>query len=213
MAKPALSLMLFPLTNALSFQGMTLLAGYELGPVAVTIFNTYRTLARVAVQATGIFSHALWPEFSLIFGRAGAAGILLLYHRTAIFGVALAVGLSVALYFSGPCLLNLWTHGRIAFQAPLMVLMLIYAAIGGAWHIPRILLLSTNEHTQLAFWSASVAAGTLVLAETLCWSWKIEGLATAMVVSELALALISARLVQHLLYLRNSTCSANSKPV
>jgi O-antigen/teichoic acid export membrane protein len=50
MIKPAVSFMAFPLANALSFQGVTLLVGAMFGPVAVAMFNTYRTIARVAVQ-------------------------------------------------------------------------------------------------------------------------------------------------------------------
>jgi len=200
MTKPALSLMLFPLSNALSLQGMTLLAGYELGPVILVIFNTYRTLARTAVQVTGVFSLSLQPEFSRFFGKAGAEGVVLMYRRAAVLGIILAVGFGILLYFSGPLLLRLWTHGKIEFQRPLMLLMLTYAAVSGAWYVPRVLLVATNEHSQLALWSLAVAAASLVVAGVLCPQWNLEGIVFAMMLSEIALAFICARLVQKIVF-------------
>jgi O-antigen/teichoic acid export membrane protein len=196
--RPALSFMLFPLTNALSFQGMTLLAGYELGPVLVVIFNTYRTIARIAVQAVNIFGFSLAPVFSLRFGQAGTKGITTMYRRAAALGIVLAVSLSVVLYFSGPLLLKTWTHGRVEFYSSLMFSMLVYAAVAGAWNVPRTLLTSTNEHTQMALWSTGISATSLALAAGLCRVWNLQGIVLAMLLSELMLALICARLVKRL---------------
>jgi len=200
MTRPALSFMLFPMSNALSFQGMTLLAGYELGPIMLVTFNTYRTLARIAVQVAGVFSLSLQPEFSRSYGMAGAEGVVVMYRRAALLGIFLAVSLSVVLYFSAPLLLRLWTHGKIGYQAPLMLLMLAYAAVSGAWYVPRMLLMSTNEHTRLAFWSLTISAISLVVAAALCRPWKLEGLVTAMMLSEVALAIICARLAENLVF-------------
>ena len=197
MTKPALSFMLFPMSNALGLQGMTLLAGYELGPIMLVTFNTYRTLARIAVQVAGVFSLSLQPEFSRSYGMAGAEGVVVMYRRGALLGIILAVSLSVFLYFSAPLLLRLWTHGKIGFQAPLMLLMLVYAAVAGAWYVPRMLLMSTNEHTRLAFWSLTISAISLVVAAALCRPWKLEGLVTAMILSEVAIAIICARLAEN----------------
>jgi len=43
--KPALSFMVFPLSSALSLQGITLLVGHFFGPAVVAVFNSYRTIA------------------------------------------------------------------------------------------------------------------------------------------------------------------------
>jgi O-antigen/teichoic acid export membrane protein len=200
MTKPAVFFMLFPLSNALSFQGMTLLAGYELGPILLVTFNTYRTLARIAVQVTGVFSLSLQPEFSLFFGKAGPEGVVTMYRRAALLGIILTVSLSTCLYFTGPLLLKLWTHGKIGFDPPPMLLMLAYAAVAGAWYVPRMLLISTNEHSQVAFWSLTIAAASLVVAAALCRRWGLDGLVTAMLLSEIAIAGISVRLAEKVLF-------------
>lgn len=203
MFKPAFSFMAFPLSNSLSFQGMTLLTGSVFGPSAVAIFNTYRTLARVAVQVTSIFSYALWPEFSLHFGRGGADAVISMYRRAAVMGVGVAMSLSAALYLLGPLLLKFWTHGSIAFRSSLMLLMLAYAAVSSAWHVPRVLLLSTNEHNSLAAWSLLIAVASLGVAAALAREWQLEGIVASMLLSELAIAVVCAHIAQRLLLTRS----------
>lgn len=188
MATPAISFMAFPLANALSFQGVTLVVGHLFGPAMVAVFNTYRTLARVAVQVTGIFGHALWAELSHLYGRGGAQAVAGLYRRSAWIGAALSVGVSLALYLVAPWLLQVWTHGRIGVQPTLLLILLVYAAAGGVWHVPRVLLLATNQHVGLAQWTLLAAALSLVLSWGLGTMLGLEGAGMAMLLSELGIA-------------------------
>ncbi len=190
MIKPAVSFMAFPLANALSFQGLTLLVGALFGPVAVALFNTYRTIARVAVQVTAIFSHALWPEFSRLFGQGASSAIDKLFRRTSLFSAIQALLLSLILYFISPWLLQVWTHGAIKFVPSLMLLMLLYAAVAGIWHIPRVLLMSTNQHVGLAYWTLSAGMLSVGLAWVLSDLLHLNGVAVAMLISELFIAIV-----------------------
>lgn len=190
MVRPALYFMAFPLANALSFQGVTLLAGGLLGAIAVAKFNTYRTIARIAVALTGMFSHALWPEFARLFGQGGPKAIIPLIRLTSLLGALQALSLSFILYFVSPWLLRIWTHGQIEFSRSLMVWMLAYAAVGGIWHIPRILLLSTNQHVGLAGWSIAIGALAIAFAWVFGTLWQIDGIGAAMFVSETIIALV-----------------------
>jgi len=194
LVKPAISFMTFPLANALSFQGVTLLVGVLFGPALVAIFNTYRTIARISVQMTAMFSFAVWPEFSRLFGKGGMPAVESLFRRSAIFGVFQAVGLSILIYFLSPWLLNFWTHGHIKFIPDLMLLMLIYAAIGGVWHLPRGLLMATNQPMKIAQWSLVVGFLVVLLAWWFGRYWQLNGVAAAMLISELLIAIISTQL-------------------
>lgn len=199
MAVPAVTFMAFPLTNALSFQGSTLLVGNLLGPAVVTVFNTYRTLARVAVQLTGIFSFALWAEFSRLFGQGGARAVKALYKRSTLIGGALAVGMSLVLLLIGPWLLNVWTHGVIRYDVGLMLVLLTYAAAGGVQHVSRVLLMSTNQHMGLAQWSLFAALFMLALGWLLAHPWGVMGVSVAMLVSEALMVIVCFTLCQRLL--------------
>lgn len=184
MVKPALSFMAFPLANAISFQGVTLLVGQQLGMASVAMFNAYRTLARVAVQVTGILGHSLWAEFSLLYGQGGASAVRPVYLRSAWLGGLMALALSMALFVVAPYLLRYWTHGVVEFVSVPMALMLAYATVGGLWHVPRILLLSTNQHIGLAQWSLVAALLVVLLTLTLGERLGISGVTLAMLLSE-----------------------------
>ena len=192
MIKPAVSFMAFPLANALSFQGLTLLVGALFGPVAVALFNTYRTIARVAVQITAIFSHALWPEFSRLFGANASLAVRQLFRRSALFGTVQALLLSAILYVAAPFLLRIWTNNSIEFVPSLMLLMLFYAAVAGVWHIPRVLLMATNQHTDLAYWALAAGVLSVGLAWLLGSALQLNGVVLAMLLSELFIAIACA---------------------
>ena len=189
MIKPAVSFMAFPLANALSFQGLTLLVGGLFGPIAVALFNTYRTIARVAVQVTAIFSHALWPEFSRLFGQGAFGAVEQLFKRSFWLSAAQALFLSLILYFFSPWMLRVWTHGAINFDSSLMLLMLLYAAIGGVWHVPRVLLMATNQHVGLAYWTLAAGGLSILLAWVLSAVLQLNGTVLAMLISELFIAI------------------------
>lgn len=194
MVRPAASFMAFPLANALSFQGVTLLAGALTGTATVTLFNAYRTIARVAFQLTVMFGHALWPEFARLYGQGGPGAVESLFRRSALLGAIQAIGLSFTLYFVSPWLLQIWTHGRIEFVPSLMALLLAYAAVSGIWHVPAVLLLATNQHVGLAGWSLASGGLSVTLAWLFGREWQIEGVAAAMLVSECFIGAVSVYL-------------------
>lgn len=188
MARPAMSFMLFPLANAITFQGLTLLTGHLLGLAMVAVFNTYRTLARVAVQVTATFSHALWAEFSRLFGQGGARAMAGLYTRAAWLGLAGSLAFSAVLYVVGPTLLGWWTHGAVPAHADLLALLLLYAAACGAWHVPRVALMATNQHDGLAQGVLLISALGFALSWVLARAWQVQGVAAGMAIAELACA-------------------------
>jgi O-antigen/teichoic acid export membrane protein len=199
MARPAVSFMAFPLANALNFQGMTLLVGQFLGPAMLAVFATYRTLTRVAMQLSAMFAHSVWPELSRLYGFGGGAAVRSLYRRSAGLGVVISLGVSAALFVAAPPLLALWTHGVIGYQPGLMALMLAYAAVAGMWNLPRVMMLATNRHTGLALGVLLASALSLAVAAAFATRWGLEGVGIALLTTEVAIAVFSARLASRLL--------------
>ncbi|SPE23208.1 Polysaccharide biosynthesis protein [Burkholderiales bacterium] len=199
MIGPSVSFMIFPLANALSLQGVTLLVGHFFGPALVTVFSAYRTLARVTVQSTSMLSFAVWPEFSRLFGHGSAAAVRPVYLRAELLGTGFAVAVSFVLYFIGPWLLRIWTHGVIAFEPALMGLLLTYAAVGGVGHMPRTLLMATNQHIDLARWSLAGGVAVLALAFLIGSSLGLDGIGLAMLITEAGISFVCLRLVREVL--------------
>jgi O-antigen/teichoic acid export membrane protein len=179
------------------------------GTSAVALFSTYRTIARIVVQLTGVFGNAVAPEFSRLFGLADRVNLERLWRRSSQSGLAISFLLSFSVYLAAPLLLRLWTHGNIAFEPTLLALMLVYAAVGGAWHIPRAFLSAVNKPKELAHWSILASVLVLVMAWVLGTFWTLYGVTLAMLCVELALALICTRLV-YVTVLNQMVTSSNS---
>ena len=190
MVRPAMSFMVFPLSNALTFQGATLLVGHVFGPALVTVFNAHRTLARVAVQVTSVFSNAIWAEFSRLYGTGHRDALASLYGRSLRSGIVVCTGFSAVLYLVAPWLIQIWTHGRISIQPALLACLLVYAAVAGIWNVPRVLLMACNQHMGLAPWFLALSSAMLVLAYGLAHAVGLSGVALAMLVAEGVIAAI-----------------------
>jgi len=198
MIKPSMSFAAFSLANLFSFQSITIFVGLMFGAVATALFSTYRTIARTAVQITAIFSHALWPEFSFLYGEGNKQSFRKLYLKTSFLGALISFLLSIFIFLLSPWLLKIWTHDQIQFDTRLMCLMMIYAAVCGLWHIPRVFMMSTNNHIKLSFWN--VLSG--LIAVFLSWVFGnffgLQGIILAMIISELFIALICFYLIKKL---------------
>src|ERR1700760_4414498 len=110
---PALSFMSFPLVNALNLQGILVVIGYVLGPIAVVTFNTARTISRSAAQGMNLINNAIWPEMSAAFGT-GAMDIARSLHRRACqIALVLCLGITLAAAVLGNHIWRVWTVGRV----------------------------------------------------------------------------------------------------
>ena len=138
----------------------------------------------------------------MLFRSGGTAAVTPLYRRTLWVGGAGAAVLSIVLYGASPWLLRWWSHGHIAFDPWPMALLLAYAAVVGLWHVPRVLLLSTNQHTGLAQWSLGGALVAVAATLALQGPMGLPGVCLAMLLSELMMAAVCLRLAQD--FLRSS---------
>lgn len=195
---PALSFMAFPAANALNFQGMTLICAAVLGPAATVVFNTYRTLARVTVQTTAVFSLALWPEFSRLYGQRRIDALALLYRRSCWIGLALSAAAGAVVFVVAPWVLQVWSQGRIGFDPALMAVAMVYSAVAGAWHVSRVLLMATNEHVGLALPCLAASLLALPLAWVAAQAAGLIGVVAAMLVLELVLLVLCSQLARRL---------------
>jgi O-antigen/teichoic acid export membrane protein len=178
---------------------MTLLVGQMFGPAVLAIFNTYRTLSRVTMQITAMFANSLWAELARLYGEGGADALRHLYARSARLCNLLAIAASVALLFASPHLLRIWTHGVIEMRWEFMALMLAYAAGAGLWNLPRVLLMSTNQHVGLAGWAVGMACFALVLAAAAGVQWGLTGVGAALLLSEIMIAIVCIVLARRVL--------------
>lgn len=156
---PALAFMGFPIGNALNLQGTLMAVGYALGPTAVVIFGTARTVSRVALQMVQMVNSTFEPELALSFGAGDIPLVRSLHRRACQLALIVAVVVVLSMITIGPWFLHHWTAGHVPPSRPLLAILLLVVIAYALWSTSSVLITSTNQHQRLAAW---YIAGTSV---------------------------------------------------
>jgi O-antigen/teichoic acid export membrane protein len=159
--RPAIANLALPLAQSLNIQGMRLAVGSALGPVAVVIFTTLRSLARLILQAAAAVGHAAEPEMAAAFGSGDTRLLGGLYVRATQLGIAMALVLAGILFFAGGRILAVWTSGHVAMDRSLFGWLVCSAVIGTFWSNGLIALKAANRHLRATLYFV-IAAGLAV---------------------------------------------------
>ncbi len=140
----------FPLGNALLFQGNLLVVQLILGPVAVALFGTARTLVRSINQLMELMSQIVWPELSHLLGAGDLARAARL-HRLAVGASVASAGLSVVgLGFFGHTIYGWWTGKAISLPEHLLLLFLLPIPFNALWQTSSVVHVACNRHEGFA---------------------------------------------------------------
>jgi len=139
-----------PLGHALSNQAMLMVVGVAIGPVAVAVFGTGRTIVRLGTQAMELINFAVWPEISLLLGAGDYRRAASVHRVAAAFtictGLAVAVGATVA----GPWIFGVWTLHELSVTHGLMAIFALSMLLQSIWHASLIVQLAANRHEGVA---------------------------------------------------------------
>ena len=159
--RPAIANTAMPAAQALQIQGSTLVVGAALGPAAVVVFSTLRTLTRLVVQLVTVLNNAAEPEMAAAYGKGDEGLLRSLFVSTLHFalwaGLIAAAGLAVL----GQPVVHIWTHGRVAFDAALFGWLLASAVASLLWAPGLAVLRAANRHVRAAAMFVLAAAVSL----------------------------------------------------
>jgi len=188
LAGPSISFMAMPIGNAINLQGMLLVVGHVLGPVAVVIFATARTVSRTAIAFMGMISNTIWPEMSTAVG-AGDWPLARAIHRRAC-QVSISCGLAIvaAMAVVGPWIWRRWTVHQFPTDHVLLDLMLLLVVFSSLWLTSITALTATNRHQHVAMVYLAVTSCSLAAAWLLAEHFGLRGAALALIVGEIFMA-------------------------
>lgn len=187
LTRPAIAFMGFPLGNALNLQGAVLAVGYALGPVAVVIFSTARTVSRVALQMSNMVGGTFEPEMSIAYGAGNTPLVRALLRRACQMAVFVSVSITVVMMAGGPWFLNHWTGGHVPPSRGLLSILLVVVVIYSFWATAASLLTSTNQHQRLAVYYILGTAANCVLCYFLGKAYGLYGAAASLLVCEIVM--------------------------
>ncbi|MEO6982159.1 MAG: lipopolysaccharide biosynthesis protein [Edaphobacter sp.] len=189
LARPAIAFMGFPIGNALSLQGTLLAVSYALGPVAVVIFATARTVSRVALQMVSMVNTTFEPELSIAYGARNYPLVRTLLRRACQLALVVAVVIVLIMMAAGPWFLTHWTSGHVPPSRGLLSILLLVVVFYALWSTSSTLMTSTNQHQRLATYYIIGTSLTCVLCFFLARRFGLYGAAASLLVSEIVMNL------------------------
>ncbi len=154
----------FPFGNIVTLQGMILLIGAQLGGAAVAVFNSIRVLTRMLTQISMLTGRSLAPEISLLHGSGDERAAAELTSRVLRKVVPITIVAALVLAPLGSTILRIWSHGKLAINMPVYMLLLTAAVASSFWQIKSIRLTATNRHSFLATIFAAASLFALLVA-------------------------------------------------
>jgi len=180
--------MALPVGNALNLQGMLLVVGHVLGPVAVVIFATARTVSRTAVAFMQMISNTIWPEMSSAVGAGNMPLARLLHRRACQISIASGLGIVVAMAVAGPWIWGRWTRHSFPTDTILLDLMLLLVIFSSLWLTSIVALTATNRQQHVALVYLAATGGSLVAAWVMAHLFGLRGVAVALIAGEAFMA-------------------------
>jgi O-antigen/teichoic acid export membrane protein len=146
LAHPSLLFALLLVANLIAFQGSTLLISATLGSLAVVLLSISRAIIDVIRQALYSITLALCPEFARM-EALGHREKLRRAHRLvmAVTG-AITLALAAGVWYEGPQIITLWTHGRVDPDVTLLRLFLVLLVLQTPWAASSTIATATNRH-------------------------------------------------------------------
>lgn len=153
--------LLSPIWQAIFFQGSTFVVRIVLGPVAVTIFNTVRTLTRSVNQANAMVIGAVLPELQYEMGAGHFEKARKIFRLGMSIITIISISGVVFLFFGGPWFYQLWTHKAINPPTMMWNFFIIGIVFNALWWMCSDVLIAVNRPYE--FTIAGVFAAILAV--------------------------------------------------
>jgi O-antigen/teichoic acid export membrane protein len=146
---PSLSFVAMPAGQTFIGQGAIIGIGVIVGPVAVVLFSSLRTLTNLVTRLFDLVNQAFYPEVSMAWG-AGNKELLRKLHRVSCqasfwLGLIAVAGLA----FFGPWVFGKWTQGKVALDLPLFWGFLGLVLLRSSWYTSFVMPSAINKHQKL----------------------------------------------------------------
>jgi O-antigen/teichoic acid export membrane protein len=179
--------MAFPIGNALSLQGFTIVVGATLGAAALVVFSTTRTITRIALQAMGSINSAIWPELSRSVGSGRFDEARSILRRSVQLSLAASLSVLFALAFFGVSIIRWWTRGLVDPPILLLFILLLVIVVNTMWSTLSAVLAATNRHKRMAVIYLSGTIVAVLTAVPLSSTLGLPGAATALLAIDIGM--------------------------
>lgn len=169
--------LMFPGWQAIFFQGTTFVVRLILGPIAVTVFNTVRTLTRSLNQVFSMVNGSVFPELQFELGADNKNKSQRMFIYAVRTSVVLAVGGVFFLAIFGLPIYNWWTHNALILPHAMWYLFLAGLLLNAIWWTTEMVYRAMNKPYLLSIPAIITAAISVVFSYFCCKLWGLTGAA------------------------------------
>jgi len=162
-SRDGLPLLLLQVGNALFIQGYPLVISRTLGTLAVVNFTAIRTVTRILFQAISILTQAAMVELTSSLAKEKWDLYLRWVKILIVCVTAASICGCLGLYFLGPVVISIWTHGKVEVGGILLLLFGISVSLQAGWTLFGTLLYTANKHHLQCYIYFAVTVAALVI--------------------------------------------------
>ncbi len=181
---------LSPIWQALYFQGITFIVRLLLGPVAVTIFNTTRTISRSIIQVFNMIGSTIYYDLQYEIGlkNFNKARKLFRFGLTISFFIALLGELFLILF--GPWFYEIWTKKSIELPLLLWYILTISVGLHSIWWMCTIVFEAVNKPYSLTITGIISSVLSLVVSYLLGSIYGLTGIGIGYIVLDISMLIV-----------------------
>jgi len=182
-----LSYLMSPIWQAIYFQGTTFVVRIVLGPEAVAVFNTVRTLSRSLNQIFFMVKGTVFPELQFEIGQENWKTAQKVF-RIALLSVFLMSFLGfIFLAFFGLWFYNIWTHNELQVPTTMWYIFISGMLFNAIWWTAEMVFSLVNQPKKMAIYGVLVSLISVLLTYVLSKSMGLTGAAIGAVSLDLIL--------------------------
>ena len=185
--KPSLASLIIPLSDSFNLQGMRIIVGMIMGPSAVVVFATLRTLTRLVKMFLNSLSKILMPEIGMAYGNKDKQLMLLLHRKSCQISIGIALVSGLFLLIFGEGLLSIWTAGEVPMHQLLFAFLILVNIVNAFWFTSFNIQIATNFHARAAVVYLCVNISGLVMAWFAGLFFELNGVASVLLVMEITM--------------------------
>jgi len=179
-----------PVWQSIYFQGTTFAVRIVLGPEAVAIFNTARTLSRSVNQLLNIISSSIFPELQYEIGQGNVGKAQKIYRFSIVTSFLIALIGVLFLAFFGLWFYKLWTQNELIVSPLMWYIFVVGILFHAFWWSSEPVFRAKNEPYKFAFAGLISAIVSVFLTYFLAQWYNLEGAALGTIVLDLLMAII-----------------------
>lgn len=189
--KKGLGFMLTPIWQSIYMQGSTFVVRIALGPVAVAVFNTVRTVCQSIKSVYAIVNGSTYPEIQIAYGSGDVEAVKKIYIYSIQFVLFVSVLGYLFLVLFGPTIYAWWTNHSLQVSNEIFYIFLLGIPLNAIWWTSGTVFRAINKPTKYSLCGLLSAVVATLITYILSYPLSLTGAAIGFVVMDLLMVMLT----------------------